>query len=152
MPVLGLPVKQRKDMSCALLSNKSLVCRVRRLSLVRQITAIQVVGCSGMEQREQTYMGESMARLIEKENVEEYLGWIVYLETLFGGDGLVAIIEFSYRPDTDGSEALHTVEIVGFDEHDEYEMDDYGITWRLWEVCVESPSAQQMAVEPWEVY
>lgn len=93
-----------------------------------------------------------MARLIEKENVAEYLGWIVYLETLFGGDGLVAIIGFSYRPDTDGSDALHTAEIVGFDEHDEYEIDDYGITWRLWAIYVETPSIQQMAGEPWEVY
>lgn len=57
MPVLGLPVKQRKGMSCALLSDKSLVRRMRRLSLVRQIAAIQVVGCSGMEQRKQTHMG-----------------------------------------------------------------------------------------------
>lgn len=91
-----------------------------------------------------------MARLIKKDNVGLYGGDSVYLETHFGGS-LVSIIDFSYRSDTDGSEALHTVEIVGFDEHDEYEMDDYGITWRLWEVYVETPSVQQMTGEPWEV-
>lgn len=93
-----------------------------------------------------------MARLIEKEYVGDYGGKIVYLEMLFGGDGLVVIIDFSYRPDTDDGEALHTVEWAGFDEHDEYDMDTYGITWRLWDVYVETPSVQQMTGEPWEVY
>ena len=92
-----------------------------------------------------------MARLIEKKNVGLYGGDTVYLETLFDG-GLVSIIAFSYRPDTDGGEALHTVEWAGFDEHDEYDMDEYGITWRLWDVYVETPSVQQMTGEPWEVY
>lgn len=95
-----------------------------------------------------------MARLIEKENVAAHGGQTVYLETHFdvGGDGFVEITDFSYRLNTDGTEALHTVELFGFDGHDEYDMDEYGITWRLWDVNVETPSVQQMSLEPWEVY
>lgn len=92
-----------------------------------------------------------MARLIEKENVAEYGGQTVYLETHCGA-GLVAIIAVSYRRNVDGSEDPHAVEWSGFVEHGEYIMDEYGITWRLWDVNVETPSVQQMTGEPWEVY
>ena len=92
-----------------------------------------------------------MATLIEKEDVELYGGKIVYIETHCGA-GLVAIIAVSYRRKVDGSEEPHAVEWSGFVEHGEYSMDEYGITWRLWDVNVETPSVQQMAGEPWEVY
>lgn len=92
-----------------------------------------------------------MARLIEKENVAAHGGETVYLETHFGG-GLVSIIAFSYKPDASGEETVNSVEWAGFDEHDEYDMEDYGVTWRLWDVYVETPSVQQMSLEPWEVY
>jgi hypothetical protein len=52
----------------------------------------------------------------------------------------------------DGSEEPHAVEWSGFVEHGEYSMDEYGITWRLWDVYIETPSHEQMSLEPWEVY
>ena len=92
-----------------------------------------------------------MARLIEKEYVGDYGGDVVYLETHTGA-GLVQILAFSYRhrQGADGEETVNSVEWAGFDEHDEYDMDYYGITWRLWDVFVETPSVQQMSRVPWE--
>lgn len=93
-----------------------------------------------------------MARLIRKEDVGLYGGDTVYLETKYGG-GLVSIVSLSYREDEGGDETIHSVEWSGFDNCEgDYGMDDYGVTWRLWDVYVETPSAQQMAGEPWEVY
>ena len=91
-----------------------------------------------------------MARLIEKEKVDQLFGDIVYLETHMSG-GLVAIMSFSYRTNADGDEIVNSVEWAGFDDCGEYDMDEYGVTWRLWDVYVETPSVQQMAGEPWEV-
>lgn len=92
-----------------------------------------------------------MARLIEKEFVGNYGGDTVFLETHTGA-GLVQILAFSYRQEASGEETVNSVEWAGFDEHDEYDMDYYGITWRLWDVYVETPSGEETSLEPWEVY
>nr|MBQ1578094.1 hypothetical protein [Oscillospiraceae bacterium] len=92
-----------------------------------------------------------MPVLIEKERVGNYGGNVVFLETRTGC-GLVQILAFSYRRDASGEETVNSVEWAGFDEHEEYDMDTYGYSWRLWDVYVETPSVQQMAGEPWEVY
>lgn len=90
-----------------------------------------------------------MARLIEKEKVGLLFGDIVYLETHMRG-GLVSIMSFSYHTNADGDEIVNSVEWASFDEQGEYAMDEYGITWRLWDVFVETPSVQQMSRVPWE--
>jgi len=96
-----------------------------------------------------------MARLIEKENVRLHDGGIVFLQTLHSFPtygGLVSIISLSYWLDANGKENVYSVEMAGAKRHVEYFMDEYGYTWRLWDVNVETPSVQQMSGEPWEVY
>lgn len=90
-----------------------------------------------------------MVRLIEKEFVDNYGGDVVYLETKMAA-GLVQILAFSYRQEASGEETVNSVEWAGFDEHDEYDMEDYGVTWRLWDVYVETPSVQMMEEKAWE--
>ncbi len=92
--------------------------------------------------------GDTVARLIEKENVCLYKGDTVYLETKFGA-GLVQILAFSYRQEASGEETVNSVEWAGFDEHEEYDMEDYGVTWRLWDVYVETPSVREMEEKAW---
>ncbi len=91
-------------------------------------------------------------RLIEKEDVSCYGGRIVCLETIHG-DVLVSIVGFGYRLDGEKQTLKKVLWIgVGFDNRGEEYMDEYGGTWRLWKVHVEAPSAEQMSLEPWEVY
>ena len=96
----------------------------------------------------------TMARLIPKENVDLYGGDIVYLETKYGSD-LVTIVSLSYRPGEYKpgeivEDVVHSVEWSGFGNYEgDYDMDDYGVTWRLWDVYVEKPSVWTMEAEPW---
>nr|MBQ1578093.1 hypothetical protein [Oscillospiraceae bacterium] len=91
-------------------------------------------------------------RLIEKEDVSCYGGRIVCLETRFRDD-LVSIVGFGYRLDGEKQTLERVLWLgAGFDNRGEEYMDEYGETWRLWEVRVEAPSAEQMDLEPWEVY
>ena len=90
-----------------------------------------------------------MAKLIPKEDVVDYANDIVFLETRHCGNDIVKVESFSYRFDGE-EETPHSVEISRFGEHGEdFEMDEYGVTWRLWEVYVETCFLGTKEGAPW---
>lgn len=89
-----------------------------------------------------------MARLIAKEYVTAHEGEVVFLETKYGCE-LARVLAFGYHEQPDGTETVTSMEFETLDDHDEYDMDSYGIDWRLWDVYVETPSVQEMSREEW---
>ena len=85
-----------------------------------------------------------MARLIKKSDVGLYEGKIVYLETLLDS----CFVEI-YGLQLDENQTIATVWWRGFDDYDGFDMCSYNVSWRLWDVNIETPDDKEKESAPW---
>ena len=87
-----------------------------------------------------------MARLIKKDDVMDYAGQVVWLETkyrlelaIFVTDGCTFIVN-------DDGDELYSIDfaLMGVDTDWNF-MEDYGKSWRLWDAYIERPSVKEMS-------
>ena len=89
-----------------------------------------------------------MARLIKKEDIMNYVGQPVWLETKshldiakFSHDGCAFIA-------TEDGDELYCVDfaLLGVDA-DSHFVENYGKSWRLWDAYIEQPSVKEMQTQ-----
>ena len=89
-----------------------------------------------------------MARLIKKDDVMDYAGQVVWLETKYRLELAIFVTDgCAFTETDDGDEQLYCIDfaLLGIDAESLF-MENYGKSWRLWDSYIEVPSVKEMSV------
>lgn len=88
-----------------------------------------------------------MARLIKKDDVIDYAGQLVWLETKYRVEIAMFVTDCcAFTEKEDGDDELYCIDfaLLGVDAECHF-MENYGKSWRLWDAYIEQPSVKEMS-------